>query len=129
MNMPLKPIKTLALFVFLISSSAFAQSMTKSCNGFMRYCDEYGICSDEYFYLYAYQYVKFSRGQLDRYRYRFNFRGYLLGEEDDYTYSGLYTNSHLIYAGPNFDLAIPWNELESIYKIDHQTGMWEVICQ
>ena len=123
-----KLIKSLTLMVLLISSTGYAQSMSKSCSGFMRYCDQYGICSDEYFYLYAYQYVKFTGGNLDRHRHRFNFRGYLLGEEDQYTYSGNYISNHLIYNGPNFNLAIPWNDLESIYKIDHITGQWEVVC-
>ena len=126
-------VKNLLKYFFIaslfVSANSFAESMSKSCSGFMRYCDHNGICSDEYFYLYAYQYVKFRNGQLDRYRNRFNFRGYLLGEEDEYQYLGDYTTAHLIYQGPRFDLAIPWNEYESIYKIDPITRVWEVLCR
>ena len=117
------------LFLLIISQVSLAESMTKSCSGTTRYCDQYGICSDEYFYLYAYQYVNFRNGTLDRERHRFNFRGYILGEEDGYTFSGVTTNRHLIYTGPDFDLAIPWNEFVPIYMVHRDTGIWEVLCR
>lgn len=120
--------KLIFLLIMMFSVSVYAESMSKSCSGTMRYCDPYGICTDEYYYLYAYQYVKFSNNQLKRHRHRFNFRGYVLGEEDNYTYSGQYTDSHLIYTGPNFDLAIPWDRSVPIFMIDHNTGVWDELC-
>ena len=118
------------ILVFILSSLSlsYAQSMSKSCSGTMRYCDDLGICTDEYFYLYAYQYVKFSNGQLKRSRHRFNFRGYVLGEEDYYQFSGVVSENHLIYTGPDFDLAIPWDEQFPIYMVKRETEEWEKIC-
>lgn len=117
------------ILLLLFSFSAWSQTMIKSCNGYTRYCDQYGVCSDEYFYLYAYVYVYFQQGKLKNHRVNFNFSGQILGDEDDYLYSGQYTQSHLIYNGPNIDLAVPWDDRESIYAIDHHSGQWEVLCQ
>ncbi len=121
--------KILVLALLFLSSSAYSESMTKSCNGTIQYCDEYGFCTDEHFYLYAYQYVQFYNGQLRSHRNRFKFRGFILGEEDDYSFSGQFTQDHLIYNGPNLDVAIPWNVQRSTYMIDHTTGAWSVLCR
>lgn len=121
------------LWVFLFGFSVYAEangSMTKTCSGRMRYCDKYGICSMEHYYLYAYQYIQINTdGSLRTHRYRFKMRD-ILGNKQDYIARDYVEGNHLVFDGPIFSIAIPWDSTLPFYYFQPNYGVheWQELC-
>ena len=124
--------KKIILFIFLMLSSqiAISSSMTKTCSGRMRYCDRYGICSQEHFYLYAYQNIILnSDGSLRKHKFKLKTRS-ILGDPQFYTARDIVEGDHLVFDGPDFSLAIPWSSNQPIFYFQPNFGVyeWQELC-
>ena len=115
----------LIIFLFL-SINSFAKASVKSCTGTVRYCDEFGICTDDYFYLYAYQVTQIRDGELRDIRSRLRIRG-ALGEAADYQFNYELYQNRVVYIGQEFDLAIPISSNDSVFY-RNKLGKWEELC-
>lgn len=118
--------KLILLLFSLISINAMAGVTVKSCTGDIRYCDEFGICTDDYYYLYAFQVATIEDGQIKKARFRFRMRG-ALGDAQDYQMSSELIDDKIVYLGLNFDLAIPLESQSSVlYR--SKDAEWLELC-
>lgn len=118
--------KLMVLILMFITQNAFAGVTVKSCSGDIRYCDEFGICTDDYFYLYAFQVASVTNGQIKNVRSRFRMRG-ALGDAKDYELSFDLVDNKIIYTGLELDLAIPLQSDQSIlYR--NKKAQWQELC-
>lgn len=119
--------KLISTFLLLISSfSVSAGVFVKSCTGTIKYCDDLGICTDDYFYLYAYQSTTVINGELRNLRSRLRLRG-ALGVADDYNQTVEIYEQRVVYTGLDFDLAIPIESGNAIlYRAKNSD--WQKIC-
>ncbi|MCG2726587.1 MAG: hypothetical protein L6420_10145 [Elusimicrobia bacterium] len=102
-------------------------SMSKSCSGSL---SGYG-----YFYIYAYQYAYISGGMVSSENHNFNFSGFL-GDDEDYVMQKRVAKHHIIYNGPEYSIAIPWESDYGIYinvpNADGGTEVfsnWTLLCK
>lgn len=119
------------ILLMLFSFSALADTVTKTCSGQMRYCDQYGICSMEHFYLYAYQNVSLNQdGSFRRLRYRLRTRS-ILGDASDYVPRTMAEGEYVIYDGPIFSVAVPWVSGLPLYYFQPNFGVneWQELCR
>ena len=118
--------KTLIVIFLLFSLNSFAGVSVKSCTGDIRYCDEFGICTDDYFYLYSYQVTKIVDGDLRSVRSRLRLRG-SIGATEDYKSTLEVFEGRVVYLGKDFDLAIPIRSLDSVLYRNKNLA-WEELC-
>ena len=116
-----------SILLLVWSYIASADVATKSCSGTIRYCDDFGICTDDYFYLYAYQSTLIRNGQIQRIRSRLRLRG-SIGSVDDYYQTLELIDDRVTYLGLNYDLAIPVrSELSVLYR-KKDSSEWNKLC-
>ena len=103
-------------------------SMTRTVSGYI----ETNEGRSEYVHIYAFQYVSISsnRSLLSHNGSR-SFGG-ILGDEDEYTLRGIAGN-WVIYQGPRFAVAIPWDDEHGIYVAEGLVGPrgagWQLITR
>lgn len=116
----------IVLLVTFFSYQTFAGVSVKSCTGDIRYCDEFGICTDDYFYLYSYQVTKIVSGELRSVRSRLRLRG-SIGLAEDYESTLEIFEGRVVYLGKDFDLAIPIQTQDSVLYRNKNLA-WEELC-
>lgn len=132
--------KIITIVFLLVFSGAFANSdaitdvgsMSISCSGNVEICNRSQICSEQYFYLYAYQYAYISQGILQDENHNFHMSGFL-GNPKDYVVQKKVSGKHLIYSNSEFSLAIPWkSSSDGVYFSQGLGGpgdiSWTLLC-
>ena len=116
----------LVILVLMFTSVVSAAVTTKTCSGRMRYCDKYGICTQEHYYLYVNQNYSSSQGL----KYKFKMRS-ILGNKGDYKPRNAPVDNHIIYDGPVFSLAIPIEGHLPLFYFQPHFGVnqWQELCQ
>lgn len=115
---------------FTFSFLAEASSVTKTCSGQIRYCDRYGICAGEHYYLHVYQYLTTNPdGSIKNHRYKFKMRD-IVAPKEDYIPRDFIEGDHLVYDGPKFSFAIPVDGTKPIYYFQPNFGVdeWQELC-
>lgn len=133
----LKHTVSVGLIVFgtLLGSLAQANngsgSMSKSCSGMMKVCRN-GYCSDQPFFIFAFQFAFVLNNEVRSESHSFSFSG-PLGTPDQYTMQKSVPGHHILYVGPEFTLAIPWEDAQGIYVSQGISGPgdegWRLLCK
>jgi hypothetical protein len=118
------------LFLAILSPLALADgsgSMSRSCSGQIEIC-EGGICLAQPFYIYAYQYANIRHGEIVSESHNHNFSGFL-GDANAYRAQGFAVDSYVIYQGPDYQLAIPYDSKFGLYfRSNRGRQNWRKLC-
>ncbi len=105
--------------------------MSKSCSGMMKVCRN-GYCSDQPFFIFAFQFAFVSGNEVRSESHSFSFSG-PLGNPDQYKMQKSVPGNHILYVGPEFTLAIPWEDQYGIYATQGISGPdgsgWQLLCK
>lgn len=118
--------KSFLIIFTLFSFNVQSAVSVKSCTGEIRYCDDIGICTDDYFYFYSYQVVKLNNNKPSKVKSRLRTRG-SIGSAKDYVLTLELHKNRMIYLGVDYDLAIPILSEDSVlYRI--KGSDWDELC-
>lgn len=124
----------LAFLILTMTSVGYAADGTTSeCEGEFNVCDNStGICTKEYFYIYAHQYADVYDDIVKSESHSFSFSG-ILGDKDSYKLEPRARGPHLIYVGKTFNLAIPYKDAkDGVYMSQGVAGPsagWVRLCK